>query len=64
MEALVLELSGVWEKDMQESQLDAYEKCLDVWGISGMQKLTARLIEVGAVRRRAALALITLHHDL
>jgi hypothetical protein len=38
-------LTGLWQKDPNRSQQAEYERCLDIWQISGMQKATARLIE-------------------
>ena len=38
-------LTGLWGKDPNKSQHAEYEKALDLWQISGMQKATARLIE-------------------
>lgn len=40
-----VDLSGLWQKDPNRSQQAEYERCLDIWQISGMQKATARLIE-------------------
>ncbi|KAG1665981.1 hypothetical protein FOA52_010079 [Chlamydomonas sp. UWO 241] len=40
-----VDLSGVWSKVPELSDDEAYERCLDLWGISGMQKATAKLIE-------------------
>ncbi|GLC39340.1 hypothetical protein PLESTB_000895500 [Pleodorina starrii] len=38
-------LAGIWEKDLEASDVAGYEKALDLWQISGVQKATARLIE-------------------
>ncbi|PNW72795.1 hypothetical protein CHLRE_15g644051v5 [Chlamydomonas reinhardtii] len=38
-------LAGIWEKDLDASDVGGYEKALDLWQISGVQKATARLIE-------------------
>ncbi|KAG2423355.1 hypothetical protein HXX76_015403 [Chlamydomonas incerta] len=38
-------LTGIWEKDLEASDVGGYEKALDLWQISGVQKATARLIE-------------------
>ena len=38
-------LSGIWVKVPELSQIAEYEKVLDLWQISGMQKATAKLIE-------------------
>ena len=38
-------LSGLWMKVPELSQIAEYEKVLDLWEISGMQKATAKLIE-------------------
>ncbi|WIA20826.1 hypothetical protein OEZ85_005180 [Tetradesmus obliquus] len=39
------DFSGLWVKDAARSDLSGYEAMLDVLGLSGMQKVTARLIE-------------------
>lgn len=38
-------LSGIWVKDLEKSELANYEKCIDMWGLSGVQKQTAKLLE-------------------
>lgn len=39
------DLSGVWEKDAQASDAESYEAMMDLLGLSGLQRVTARLIE-------------------
>lgn len=38
-------LNGIWVKDVEASQIAEYEKALDLWQISGMQRATARLLD-------------------
>lgn len=38
-------LTGLWEKDPAASQLKEYEELLDLLGLGGIQKVTARLID-------------------
>lgn len=38
-------LSGIWVKDPVRSELAEYERCIDLWGLSGVQKQTAKLLE-------------------
>ncbi|KAG2489744.1 hypothetical protein HYH03_011851 [Edaphochlamys debaryana] len=38
-------LAGIWEKDLALSDTANYERALDAWQISGVQKATAKLIE-------------------
>lgn len=33
------QLSGVWVKDAGASELEGYERALDLWQISGIQKV-------------------------
>ncbi|GAX78834.1 hypothetical protein CEUSTIGMA_g6271.t1 [Chlamydomonas eustigma] len=44
-------LTGIWTKMPELSELEAYEKVLDLWQISGMQKATAKLIEGLEIRQ-------------
>lgn len=39
------DLAGLWAKDPVASDVEGYERALDLWQISGAQKATARLIE-------------------
>jgi hypothetical protein len=43
--------AGVWEKVPEASQLDALERLLDAYGLSGLQRVTARLVEGGSSLR-------------
>lgn len=38
-------LTGIWSKVPELSDLESYERALDLWEINGMQRATARLIE-------------------
>ncbi len=38
-------VSGLWAKDAARTDTAAFERCLDVMHLSGLQKVTARLIE-------------------
>eukprot|EP00879_Flechtneria_rotunda_P006527 GHRR01006860.1.p1 GENE.GHRR01006860.1~~GHRR01006860.1.p1 ORF type:complete len:354 (+),score=133.89 GHRR01006860.1:626-1687(+) len=40
-----VDLSGLWVKDRDRSDMAGYEEALDVLGLSSMQKVTARLID-------------------
>lgn len=40
-----VDLSGLWVKDEGRSDLEAYERSLDMLGLSGLQKVTAKLID-------------------
>ncbi|KAF8062701.1 SPAC3H8.02 [Scenedesmus sp. PABB004] len=40
-----VDLSGLWVKDPARSDQEGYERQLDMLGLSGLQKVTARLIE-------------------
>ncbi|GBF91799.1 hypothetical protein Rsub_04904 [Raphidocelis subcapitata] len=45
------DLSGLWAKDEAASDLAAYERSLDLLGLSGLQKLTAKLIDGMEIRQ-------------
>ena len=38
-------MTGIWSKVPELSDLESYERALDLWEINGMQRATARLIE-------------------
>jgi hypothetical protein len=40
-----VDVSGIWAKDESRSDLAAYERSLDLLGLSGLQRLTAKLID-------------------
>lgn len=37
--------AGVWSKDLEASDSAAYEVMLDLLGLTGLQRVTARLLE-------------------
>ncbi len=45
MKPLEQAMSGVWEKDEQASDLEGYERMMTTLGLSGLQRVTARLID-------------------
>ncbi len=62
-------VAGVWQKDPEASQPELYEDMLEALGLSGLQRVTARLIEVGGPggeggRRERAAALVEEHTGL
>lgn len=44
-------LSGLWAKDAARSDLGAYERSLDLLGLSGLQRATAKLIDGIEIRQ-------------
>jgi len=48
-----VDLTGVWEKDSASSNAQSYEAMLDLLGLSGLQRVTARLIEGLDIRHTA-----------
>ncbi|CAL8471399.1 g10941 [Coccomyxa elongata] len=52
---LVPDLTGVWIKDTEASDLASYERALDMMGLNGLQKTTAlRLIEGLEIKRQGS----------
>ncbi|KAL6759177.1 hypothetical protein V8C86DRAFT_2580690 [Haematococcus lacustris] len=44
-ERAAVDLSGLWEKDNARSQVQEYEAMLQLLGLGGLQRMTARLID-------------------
>jgi hypothetical protein len=47
----LVNISGVWAKDEARSDGPAYERALDLLGLSGLQRLTAKLIDGLEIRQ-------------
>jgi hypothetical protein len=52
--AAPVNLTGLWVLDKEASDLVAYEAALDLLALSGLQKMTARLIEALEVKQVGA----------
>jgi len=59
-----INLSGLWAKDAARSDLGAYERSLDLLGLSGLQRATAKLIDGIEIRQVARVHTPWLHDCL
>lgn len=49
----LVDLTGLWAKDEARSDLAAYERSLEVLGLSGLQRVTAKLIDGIEIQQEA-----------